>query len=135
VAYNQKFVTSAPTRVAVLPIGYNDGYPYAARGADVLVLGRRAPLIGTVTMDYLCVDVTHVPGVEVGTPVTLIGRDGDMEITLAELADRSNANPYAIPCLMGSRVKRCVSWPPEPAPASAPPAPVAHRGHESNVSP
>ncbi|MBN2489447.1 MAG: alanine racemase [Planctomycetes bacterium] len=119
VGYNQAYITGAPTRVAVLPIGYNDGYPYGARGADVLVLGRRAPVIGTVTMDYLCVDVTHVPGVRTGTRVTLVGRDQDMEITLAELAGASGTIPYAIPCLLGSRVKRIVRWP------SATPRPLA----------
>jgi alanine racemase len=120
VGYNQTYTTGAPTRVAVLPIGYNDGYPYGARAADVLVLGRRASVIGTVTMDYLCVDVTHVPGVRTGTPVTLVGRDGEMEISLTELADCSGTIPYAIPCLLGSRIKRRVRWPSEtPRPLAA----------------
>jgi alanine racemase len=113
VGYNQTFTTNAPTRVAVLPIGYADGYPYGARSADALVLGRRAAVIGTVTMDYLCLDVTHIPGVRTGTPVTLVGRDGDMEITLAELAACSGTIPYAIPCLLGSRIKRRIVWPAE----------------------
>ena len=114
VGYNQTFTTTASTRVAVLPIGYNDGFPYSARSADVLIKGRRASVIGTVTMDYLCVDVTHIPSVETGTTATLIGRDGDMEITLAELAETAGTVPYAIPCLLGSRVKRKIRWPSEP---------------------
>ena len=111
VGYNQLYSTPSPTRVAVLPLGYNDGYPYGARNADVLILGRRASIIGTVTMDYLCVDVTHIPGVRPGTPVTLVGRDGDMEITLEELAASAGTIPYAIPCLLGSRIKRRFIWP------------------------
>ena len=68
--------------------------------------GVRCPVVGTVTMDYLIVDVGRVLEPRVGDTVTLIGRDGDAEITVAELARWAGTIPYAIPCGLGKRVRR-----------------------------
>ena len=72
-----------------MSIGYADGVPRDAadRGVQVLVHGRRAPVVGRVCMDQLLVDVTDVPGVQAGDTVTLIGRDGGCEIRAEQLAD------------------------------------------------
>lgn len=87
--YGQAFRAERPTRLAVVSIGYADGVPRDAadRGVQVLVHGRRAPVVGRVCMDQLLVDVTDVPGVQAGDAVTLIGRDGGCEIRAEQLAD------------------------------------------------
>ncbi len=87
--YGRAFHAERPTRLAVVSIGYADGVPRDAsnRGVQVLVHGRRAPVVGRVCMDQLLVDVTDVPGVQAGDTVTLIGRDGGCEIRAEQLAD------------------------------------------------
>ena len=91
-------------------MGYNDGLSSLLisgdGGADVLVRGRRAPLLGTITMDYAMVDVTDVPGASVGDAVTLIGADGDAEITVPDRAAATGMTPYEVTCGIGRRVKR-----------------------------
>jgi alanine racemase len=108
IGYNATYHTPGPTRIATIPIGYHDGYPWSCsgRGAQVLVRGVRAPVVGTVTMDYLIVDVGHIPAVEVGDNVTLIGRDGKDEIRVDELARWAGTLPYEIPCRIGKRIRR-----------------------------
>lgn len=107
VSYDQRFRAARRTRVAVVPVGYHDGYSYRLgnRGA-VLVGGRRAPVIGSVTMDYLMVDVTDLPPVEVGQTATLIGRDGAETLGVEELAGTVGTIPYELTCRLGPRVKR-----------------------------
>jgi alanine racemase len=89
--------------VALLPAGYSDGYPHRLgnRGC-VLVRGRRAPVIGAVTMDYVMVDATDVPDVAVGDVVTLWG-DG---LRVEELGRLIGTIPYELTCRLGRRVKR-----------------------------
>ncbi len=84
VSYNRTFVASRPSRIAVLPIGYADGYNrlLSNRGV-VLIGGRRAPVVGRVCMDMTMVDVTDVPGVEIGHEAILIGQQGQERITAA----------------------------------------------------
>jgi alanine racemase len=72
----------------------------------VLVRGRRAPLVGRLSMDYATVDVTDVPGTRVGDAVTLIGRDGEASIGAEELAERGGTIPYEVTCRIGQRVGR-----------------------------
>ena len=66
----------------------------------------RVPLLGRVTMDYAMADVTDVPGAEVGDTVTLIGRDGDQEISVLDRARALSVVPYEITCGLGKRVQR-----------------------------
>lgn len=107
IGYQRAAVTRAPTRVATIPVGYNDGLPLTlSNQAEVLCRGQRARLLGRVSMDYAMVDVTHVEGVSVGDTVTLIGRDGRQEIGVEELADRAGTIPHAIGCGLGKRVRR-----------------------------
>lgn len=95
------------TKIATLPIGYNDGFSYAlSNNADVIIRGRRAPVVGTVTMDYVMVEVGHIPGVEVGDEVTIIGTDSNSTITAEELAKRRGSIPYEVTCTLGKRIKR-----------------------------
>ena len=107
VGYARTYVTGRPTRIAILPIGYNDGYSFLfSNKAQVLVRGRRAPVVGRVSMDYTTVDVTDVPGVEVGEEVVLIGRQGHGQIPVEELAGIKGTIPYEITCSLGRRIRR-----------------------------
>ena len=108
VSYGRTFITSRPTRVATLAIGYADGYPRAlsGSGADVLVGGRRCPLLGRVTMDQIMVDVSALESVQPGAVATVLGRDGDCEISAAELAERAATIPWEILTGIQQRVLR-----------------------------
>ncbi|MBI4575412.1 MAG: alanine racemase [Planctomycetes bacterium] len=107
ISYGRSHRTSAATRIATLPIGYNDGVPFQWQGTlEVLVRGRRAPLVGRVTMDYVMVDVGEVPGVRIGDRVTFIGRDGEESIRAEEVAARVGTIAYALTCGLGRRVRR-----------------------------
>lgn len=106
--YNRTFTTRRPTRVAVLPVGYADGYlrEFSNR-ADVLIHGRRAPVVGMISMDYTMVDATDLPEVHVGSHVALIGADGAERVTVEELAEHANTIPYCITSGIGRRAGRC----------------------------
>jgi alanine racemase len=107
IGYDQKFRTDRDTLIATCPIGYNDGYPYSLSSkAFTLVRGRRVPVVGSITMDYIMLDVGSVPEVSVGDEVTLIGRDGEETISMLELAKSAGTIPYEISCRLGRRVKR-----------------------------
>ena len=109
VGYNRTHVTRRPTRVAVFPMGYSDGLPYAlSNRSHVLVHGERAPIIGAISMDYTTIDVTDIPDVSVGDEVTIIGRSGKREITVEDLARTIGTIPYEITSRLGARVERVV---------------------------
>jgi alanine racemase len=107
VSYNGTFVAPRPTRIAVLPIGYADGYrrQLSHRGS-VLIRGRRASIVGLVCMDMIMVDVTDIAQVEVGETVTLIGQQGQESIWADEVAGWIDTIPYEVLCGIGSRVPR-----------------------------
>jgi len=107
ISYGKKFVTPKPTKIATLPIGYGDGYPRAlSNKASVLIRGMRAPIVGTVCMDQIMVDVGHINGVKVGDEAVLLGRQGKAEIPAEELAELSGTIPYEIVCSIAPRVPR-----------------------------
>ncbi len=107
VSYGQTFVTRRPSLIATLPIGYADGYSRAlSNRAFVLVHGQRAPIVGAVCMDLTMVDVTDVPGVQLGDEVVLWGRQDGAEITVAEVADWQGSVTYEVLTRLGKRVPR-----------------------------
>ncbi len=107
VGYGSLWRAEGPTRVATVAIGYADGVHRArANRGHVLVRGRRAPLIGMVSMDAITLDVSEVPGVQVGDTATLIGRDGDQAITAEEVAEWSGTISYEVLTSIGPRVER-----------------------------
>jgi alanine racemase len=107
VGYGSLWRASGPARVATVAIGYADGVHRArANRGHVLVRGRRAPLIGMVSMDAITLDVSDVPEAQVGDVVTLIGRDGDQVITAEEVAEWSGTISYEVLTSIGSRVER-----------------------------
>lgn len=111
VSYGRTWVARRPSRIATLPVGYADGYPRAlANRADVLVRGRRCPVVGVVCMDLVMVDVTDLAEpVESGDEVVLLGAQGDERITADELAGHVGTIPYEILCGFSERVPRRVA--------------------------
>ncbi|MGZ3635566.1 MAG: alanine racemase, partial [Syntrophales bacterium] len=107
ISYSRRFVTSKNSRIATIPVGYNDGYPrFQSSCGQVLVRGRRVPVVGTVCMDATMVDISDVPEAQVGDEVVLIGRQGDEEILADEIAANGNTINYEIACKISPRVKR-----------------------------
>ena len=99
VGYGATFRAERPMRLATIPVGYADGYSRRLSGQSrVLIRGRSAPICGNICMDQLMADVTDIPDVQMGDPVTLIGRDGEEEITLEELAQKSGILNYEFQC-------------------------------------
>jgi alanine racemase len=107
VSYNRTFVATRRTRIAVLPLGYADGYNrrLSNRGA-VLIHGRRAPVVGLVCMDMTMVDVTDIPDAQLGDEAVLIGRQGQDAIGADEVAEWTGTIPYEVLCAIGPRVPR-----------------------------
>ena len=126
VGYDSTWTTRTGTRIATLPVGYNDGVSWRlGNRGEVLIRGQRAPIVGRVSMDYTTIDVGHVPGVRVGDTVTLFGRAGDQLIPLEEVAREASTIPYEITCSVGKRVKR-VYVGGEELPLPSQPPPLAH---------
>jgi alanine racemase len=107
ISYGRTFVTQRPSIIAAIPVGYADGYNrlFSNRG-EVLIKGMRAPVVGRVCMDWTMVDVTDIPGVEVGDEVVLMGSQSGQEITPEEMGGRIGTIPYEILCAVGKRVQR-----------------------------
>ena len=107
VGYGGTFVTTQPTRIAVLPVGYADGFHrLLSNRGRVLIRGEFAPVVGCVSMDLTTVDVTGIPGVEPGDEVTLIGSSNGKAIDAGEHARICETIPYEILCSISKRVPR-----------------------------
>jgi alanine racemase len=109
ISYGPIFRTKRPSRIATLPFGYGDGWSRALSGrAEALVRGVRVPIVGRVAMDAVMVDVTDVPGrpVELDDAFVLIGRQGDLVITVADVARLSTTNAWEVVTSMARRVPR-----------------------------
>ena len=110
VGYGSRFRAEAPTTIAVVPAGYADGLDLRLeQRGQVLIRGRRAPIVGAVSMDMITVDVTAVDGVQPGDEVVLIGRQGGevwQQIDVREMAAAIGTIPYEIVCRIGARIER-----------------------------
>ncbi len=107
VSYGHRFVAQRPTVLAAIPVGYADGYSrLLSNCGEVLIRGKRARVAGTVCMDWTLIDVTDIPGVEVGDEVTLLGRDDGQSITAEEWAERIGSISYEVFCQVSKRVPR-----------------------------
>ena len=105
VGYGRTFTARRESLIMTLPIGYGDGYPrILGNRASVLVLGKRAPLVGRVCMDMIMADITDIPDVMMDDEVVLMGRQGDERITPDELAELAQTIPYEIMLGFGARV-------------------------------
>jgi alanine racemase len=106
VSYNATWRAPGTRRIATLPLGYADGYRRSLGNCgQVLAHGRRAPVVGWVTMDMTMVDVTDAP-CEIGDVITLVGRDGDDEVTIGDLAGWSGLSPYELLTGLRQRLPR-----------------------------
>jgi len=107
ISYGSKWTAQRPSLIATLPVGYADGYPRSLTNqGEVLVRGQRARVAGTVCMDQFMIDVTDVPGVQVGDEAVLLGSQGEARIGAEELAERAGTIHYEIFCGIGPRVPR-----------------------------
>ncbi len=107
ISYGRTFTTKRETLVATIPIGYADGYSRALSNAgQVLIHGRRAPVIGRVCMDMTMIDVTDIPGVQSGDEVIIIGGGGENRITADDIAGWLGTISYEVLCGIGERVER-----------------------------
>jgi alanine racemase len=107
VSYGRTFVTQRESRIAVLPVGYADGFNRLfSNNAEVLVRGRRVPVVGRVCMDLTMADVTGVEGVSEGDEVVLLGRQGSATLTAGELAARIRTIPYDVLISLGGRSRK-----------------------------
>jgi alanine racemase len=105
--YGATYVTKAPAHVAVLPVGYADGYnrQLSNRGR-VIVREHYAPMVGRISMDLALADVTGIPGVAVGDEVILLGTGEGWSVDALEHAELANSTPYEILCNISKRVPR-----------------------------
>jgi alanine racemase len=105
--YGRKWRATEATHVGVLPIGYGDGYRRAlTNNAEILVGGRRRPVVGTISMDNVTIDLGPEPDVEPGAPAVLIGPQGDERVLAEEIARRLATINYEVTCAISPRVPR-----------------------------
>lgn len=107
VGYGRAYKAKTDRKIAVIPAGYGDGYPRNISGKGyVLIHGHKAPIAGRICMDQMAVDISDIPDVCTGTPVTLLGREGSEEIRAEDIAGWSGTIANEILCRLGSRIHR-----------------------------
>lgn len=108
ISYGRDFTAKQDMKIATIPVGYADGYPrrLSPGGAQVLIHGRRCPILGRICMDQMMADVSELSDVQIGDLVTLIGRDGEEAITADELAAWEDTIGYEVICALSKRVPR-----------------------------
>ncbi len=111
ISYARTFITKKKSIIATIPAGYADGYnrKLSNRG-EVLINGKRAPVIGRVCMDTIMADVTEIHDVSINSEVVLIGSQGKEKITAADIADKTGTIPYEVLTSIGQRVKRIYQY-------------------------
>lgn len=110
VGYGCTFRTTTPTKLAVLPIGYYDGYARSlSNQAYVLIRGKRAPVRGRICMNLTMVDVTHIPGVELHETVTLIGKDQGENISVEQLGAWAGSINYEMLARLSAAIPRLIT--------------------------
>ena len=107
IGYGNTYITNKETRIATIPVGYGDGYPFILSNlGEALIRGKRAPLVGRVSMDMCTIDVTHISGCAVGDEVVLLGKQGQEYISANEIAFRAKTISYEVLCALGKRAPR-----------------------------
>lgn len=102
IGYGRTYVAANPSRIATIPVGYDDGYPrQLSNRGQVLVKGKRAPIVGRVSMNMITVDVTHIFDVAEDNEVVLLGAQGENRITAEEIAELCGTISYEIYCNLG----------------------------------
>jgi len=107
IGYSRTYVTERPSRIATLPVGYGDGYGVIlSNQGEVLIRGKRAPVVGRISMDMTAVDVSSIPDCHIGDEVVLMGRQGEECISANDIAVRVRTISYDILCALGKRAPR-----------------------------
>ena len=107
VSYGGTYTTTNPPRVATVPVGYADGYRRSLSGKfHVLIHGKKAPILGRICMDQMMVDVTDIPEAKLNDRVVLVGRSGELEITMEQIAAAADSFNYEMVCGISRRVPR-----------------------------
>jgi alanine racemase len=107
IGYGTTFHTTRESRIATLPVGYADGYSrLLSNKGEVLVRGKRAPVVGRVSMDLVTIDVTDIPQATLGDEAVLLGKQGGDEIAVEEHAARTGTIAYEVFCRISARVPR-----------------------------
>ena len=107
IGYGGTYTTTRPTRVATVPVGYADGYRRNLSGRFyVLIRGKKAPILGRICMDQMMVDVTEIPDAALNDTVVLVGKSGDLNISVEEIAAQQDSFNYEFVCGISRRVPR-----------------------------
>ena len=96
VGYGMRYTATTERRIAVLPIGYGDGFPRVRNEGGALIRGKRAPLIGGIAMDALMVDITDIPQAQMWDEAVIMGKQGSEEITVRDIAKLKNSVTYDV---------------------------------------
>jgi alanine racemase len=96
VGYGMRYTAQTERRIAILPIGYGDGFPRVRNEGCALIHGRRAPLVGGIAMDALMVDITDIPQAQMWDEAVLMGKQGADEITVRDIAKLKNSVTYDV---------------------------------------
>ena len=105
VGYGRTFTAKRDSKIAILPIGYGDGFPRSLSGKSfVLIRGQRVPIIGRICMDSLAVDVTDMEDISVGDTATLLGKDASEELTAPHIADSLDSISNELLCRLSTRL-------------------------------
>jgi len=106
VGYGMRYTATSERRIAILPIGYGDGFPRVRNEGCALIHGRRAPLLGGIAMDALMVDVTDIPQAQMWDEAVIMGKQGDEEITVRDIAKLKNSVTYDVLTSWRLRLRR-----------------------------
>ena len=110
VGYGMRYTAPSERRIAVLPIGYGDGFPRVRNEGCALIRGQRAPLVGGVAMDAITVDITDIPEAQMWDEAVIMGRQGNEEITVRDVAKLKNSVTYDVLTSWRLRLRRkCVN--------------------------
>jgi alanine racemase len=107
ISYGHTYTTNRPTRLAVLPVGYEDGYPRCLSScAEVLIQGKKVPILGRICMNLCMADITEIEGVQAGDEAVLLGEQGGEVITADDIAAKAGTISYEILCMLGNNNER-----------------------------
>jgi alanine racemase len=106
VGYGMRYTAPSERRIAVLPIGYGDGFPRVRNQGGALIHGQRAPLVGGIAMDALMVDITDIPEAKMWDEAVIMGRQGSEEITVHDMAKLKNSVSYEVLTSWRLRLRR-----------------------------
>lgn len=107
VSYGHTYTTTRATRLAVMPVGYEDGYPRClSNQAEVLIQGKKVPVIGRICMNLCMADITEIDGVQIGDEAVFLGEQGSEVITADDIAQKAGTISYEILCMLGNNNQR-----------------------------